>query len=127
MASLLSERYVAVWTASASRDIVVLVARMLLVPLFLMSGFDKITDFAGTTAHIAAQGLPFPALGVLIAVAVELGCGFLVLVGWKARWAALALASFSIVSGVFFHAYWSDTDSVARMVNYTNFWKNISI
>ena len=127
MASLLSERYMAVWTGSASRDIVALVARVLLVPLFLMSGFGKITDFAGTTAHIDAQGLPLPMLGVLIAIAVEVGCAFLVLIGWKARWAALAITSFSIVSGVFFHAYWNDTGSVARMVNYTNFWKNISI
>ena len=110
-----------------ARDSVALIGRILLVSVFLMSGFGKITGFAGTASYIAAHGLPFPALGVLIAIAVEVGAGLLVLIGWKARWAALAVAIFTVAAGVLFHAFWADAEPAARMGNFGNFWKNISI
>jgi putative oxidoreductase len=110
-----------------ARDIAALIGRILLVSVFLMSGFGKITGFAGTASYIAAHGLPFPALGVLIAIAVEVGAGLLVLIGWKARWAALAIAIFTVAAGVLFHAFWADAEPAARMGNFVNFWKNISI
>jgi len=110
-----------------ARDSVALIGRILLVSVFLMSGFGKITGFAGTASYIAAHGLPFPALGVLIAIAVEVGAGLLVLIGWKARWAALAIAIFTVAAGVLFHAFWADAEPAARMGNFGNFWKNISI
>ncbi len=37
------------------------------------------------------------------------------------------VAIFTVVAGIFFHAYWADADAAARMGNYINFWKNISI
>jgi len=109
------------------RDSVALVARVLLVALFLLSGFGKLVGFTGTALYIGAHGLPFPKLGVVIALVVELGAALLVLVGWKARWSALALAVFAVAAGVLFHAYWADTDAAAHMSNFINFWKNISI
>jgi putative oxidoreductase len=111
----------------ASNDVVALLARVLLVALFLLSGPGKITGFAGTASYIAAHNVPLPALGVVIAIAVEIGGGLLVLAGWKARWAALIVAIFTVVAGVLFHAYWADADPAARMGNFINFWKNISI
>jgi putative oxidoreductase len=110
-----------------ARDIAALIGRVLLVSVFLMSGFGKITGFAGTASYIAAHGLPFPALGVVIAIAVEVGAGLLVLIGWKARWAALAVAIFTVAAGVLFHAFWADAEPAARMGNFVNFWKNIAI
>ncbi len=114
-------------TAYTQRDVVALIARVLLVAIFLQSGYGKIGGFAGTASYIAAHGLPLPELGAVIAIAVELGAGLLVLIGWKARWAGLIVAIFTVVAGIFFHAYWADADAAARMGNYINFWKNISI
>jgi len=108
-------------------DAVALVARVLLVALFLLSGFGKIGGFAGTASYIASKGLPLPELGALIAIVVELGGGLLLLSGWKARPVALILAIFSVIAAVFFHAYWGDPDPAARMSDFINFWKNISI
>ena len=110
-----------------SRDIAALIARVLLVALFLFSGFGKIGDFAGTAAYIGSTGLPFPALGAAMAIVMEVGVAILVFVGWKARTAALALAVFALVAGVLFHAYWTDADAAARMGDFINFWKNVSI
>ena len=108
-------------------DAVALVARVLLVALFLLSGFSKIGGFAGTASYIASKGLPLPELGAGIAIVVELGGGLLLLSGWKARPVALILAVFSVIAAVFFHAYWGDRDPAARMSDFINFWKNISI
>jgi putative oxidoreductase len=114
------------FTGAGTRDSVALAARVLLVALFLMSGFGKIPGFAGTASYIAAKGLPLPELGAAIAIAVEVGGGLLVLVGWKARWAALVIAIYTVIAGVLFHAYWSDAPA-ARLGDYINFWKNVSI
>jgi putative oxidoreductase len=110
-----------------TRDLAALVARVLLVLLFLLSGVGKVMAFSGTVSYIASRGLPFPALETAIAVAVELGAGLLLLVGWKTRWASMILAVFAVAAGLLFHAYWADTDAAARTGDYINFWKNISI
>lgn len=112
--------------SSRTRDTLALAARVLLTAIFVMSGVTKITNFAGTAAYIASKGLPLPELCAAIAIAVELGAGLLVLFGWKTRWAALVIAIFAVVVGVLFHAYWTDVPA-ARMSDYINFWKNISI
>ena len=112
---------------ATSRDLAAVIGRVLLVALFLLSGFSKIPDFAGTVAYIASKDLPLPALGAAIAIVVEVGVALLVLVGWRARAAALVLAAFSIVTGVLLHAYWADADAAARMGDFINFWKNVSI
>jgi putative oxidoreductase len=113
--------------AGGSRDIVALIARVLLVALFLLSGFGKIGGFAGTASYIASKGLPLPELGAVVAIVVELGGGLLLLSGWKARPVALILALFTVAVGFLFHPYWADVDAAARMGDFINFWKNASI
>jgi len=54
------------------RDSMALVARVLLVALFLLSGFGKLVGFTGTALYLGAHGVPFPKLGVVIALLVEL-------------------------------------------------------
>jgi len=127
MATPPDQSYPVLVAGATSRDIAALIGRVLLVALFLLSGFGKISDFAGTAAYIASKGLPLPALGAAIAIVMEVGVGLLVLVGWRARAAALALAVFTVVAGVLFHAYWANADAAARMGDFINFWKNVSI
>jgi len=127
MATPYAQRDVTFVEASSSRDAFALIARVLLAAIFLMSGFGKITDFAGTASYIAAHSLPFPAVSALLAIVVEIGGGLMLLIGWKARWASLIVAFYSVVAGILFHAYWTDADSAARMGDYINFWKNLSI
>jgi putative oxidoreductase len=127
MAIPYAQHNTALVNASTSRDVAALIARVLLAAIFLLSGFSKIGGFAGTASYIASHGLPFPELGVVLAIVVEVGCGLLVLIGWKARGAALVLAIYTVVAGILFHPYWAAADAAARMGNYINFWKNVSI
>ena len=62
-----------------------------------------------------------PALGIAAAIAIELGGGLLLLVGYKARWVAAAMALFSVVAAVFFHRDFAD------QMQQINFMKNLAI
>lgn len=84
-----------------------LAGRVLLALIFVLSGYGKITSFAATVGYIGSKGLPFASLAAGIAILVELGGGLLLIVGWKARWAAAAMALFSLAAAVLFHNYWA--------------------
>ena len=96
-----------------------LAGRVLLAQLFLLSGFAKITGYAGTQAYMAAKGLP----GALVPLVIllEVGGGLALVAGFQTRWAALALAIFSVLAGCIFHLVPSDH---AQMLH---FMKNLSI
>ena len=110
----------------AVTDTAALVGRILLAVMFITSGFGKISGFEGTVGYIASKGLPLPQVGAVIAIVVELGGGLLLAIGYKARWAALALAIFTIVAAIFFHNYWA-VEAAEKMGQQINFWKNVSI
>jgi len=113
-------------STSNINDAVALVGRILLAAIFIKSGFGKITGFEGTVGYIASKGLPLPQIGAIIAILVELGGGILLAIGFKARWAALAIAIFTLAAGILFHNYWA-VDAAQRMGQEINFWKNISM
>jgi putative oxidoreductase len=104
-----------------------LVGRILLAAIFLTSGFGKITGFDGTVGYIASKHLPLPQVGAIIAILCELGGGILLLVGFKARWAGLVLAIFTLAAGLLFHDYWNLSDAAQVAANKINFWKNVAI
>jgi len=109
-----------------SRDLAALVGRVLLAFMFVYSGFGKVTGFEGTVASIAGKGLPLPQVGAVIAIAVELGAGLMLAVGWKTRFAAVAIAVFTLAASIFFHNFWTMADQAMR-TNQIMFLKNISI
>ena len=111
---------------NASKDWAALVGRILLAIVFIPAGFSKIGGFAGTAGYIASKGLPLPEVGAALAIAVEIVAGIALLVGWKARWAALVLAVFTLVASVFFHAFWS-VPPEQHMTQYLMFMKNVGI
>ena len=109
-----------------AQDIAALVGRLLLAAIFITSGFGKITGFEGTVGYIASKGLPLPQVGAIIAIVCELGGGILLAIGYKARWAALVLAAFTVAAAILFHDYWA-ADAAQKMGQQINFWKNIAI
>ena len=111
---------------SVGQDALALLGRILLAVLFIPAGISKLTGFAGTVGYIGSVGLPLPALGAVLAIVVELGFGVLLLVGFKTRWVALALALFTLAAGVFFHNYWAMPADKA-FINQLMFMKNVAI
>jgi putative oxidoreductase len=103
-----------------------LIGRILIAIFFIPSGLSKITGFSGTMGYIASAGLPAPALGAVIAIIAEVVVAAALLVGWRARWAALILAAFTIAAAIFFHNYWAAPPDQQLMQN-INFFKNMAI
>tara|TARA_R110000772_G_scaffold38354_21_gene90565 strand:- start:1062 stop:1442 length:381 start_codon:yes stop_codon:yes gene_type:complete len=102
------------------KDYTDLAGRVLLALLFLLAGIGKLGEaYAGTQGYMEAFGVPGMLLPLVILV--EAGGALLLIVGYQTRWAALALAGFSILSAAIFH---SDFGDQAQM---TNFLKNLSI
>ncbi len=102
------------------------VARVLLALMFVLSGFAKFGGLDGTAGYIASQGLPMPGVLAFGAATLEVVAGLALAVGWQARWAALALALFTLVASVIFHAFWSVPADQA-MTQQLMFMKNVSI
>ncbi len=92
------------------------IGRILIGGFFPMSGLTKAFAYAGTTAAIAAVGLPFAPLGWAVAVAVEIGLGLLLLLGWRARPAAAGLALWCLVTAVFFHRNFADQNMMIHFL-----------
>jgi putative oxidoreductase len=92
------------------------IGRILIGLPFAMSGLGKLAAYGKTTAMIAAAGLPFPPLAFVVAVAVELGGGLLLVLGYHVRPIALALAVFSVVAAVSFHSNFADQNQMIHFL-----------
>ena len=93
-----------------------LLGRFFISAIFIFAGFGKITGYASTQAYMEATGVPGQILPLVILV--ELGGGLAILLGLLTRWAALALAGFSLVSALLFHANFADqVQSIMFMKN----------
>lgn len=103
-----------------------LIGRLLLAALFLPAGLSKIGGFEGTVGYIAAAGLPMPQLAAVVAIVVEIVAPLALIVGWGTRWAALALALFTLVASFGFHNFWAMPAEQA-MVQQQMFFKNIAV
>ena len=90
--------------------------RILIGGIFAMSGLSKLPAYAQTTAMISAAGLPFAPLGWAIAVAVEVCLGLMLLLGWRVRPVALALAIWCVVTAAFFHANFADQNMMIHFL-----------
>lgn len=89
---------------STTQNALVLVARILLSFMFILAGFGKLTDPAGTAGMIAGAGLPAATALSYLAGAFELVAGLAVLVGFQTKIAAWALAVFCVFTGLVFHS-----------------------
>lgn len=77
-------------------------ARLLMAAIFISAGLSKTgAGYAGTAGYMESVGLSAALLPLVIAL--EIGGGLALVLGFQARLAALALAVFSIASGVLFH------------------------
>ena len=109
-----------------TQGIPVLDARVQLALMFLLAGIGKFSGLDGTAGYIGSVGLPAPKLLALGAGLVEVVGAVLLIVGWQARWAALALAAFTLLATLFFHRYWT-LPADQQMMQQLLFMKNLAI
>ncbi len=102
-------------------DTAAVVGRLLLASIFLLSGFSKLTNPAGTIGYIASAGLPLPEVAYAGAVFVEVVLASALVVGYRTRLVAAAIAGFTLVTAFAFHFNLGDQNQ------FIHFFKNIAI
>lgn len=102
------------------------VARVLLAQVFIVSGVGKLKAFAATAALMGNLGIPAPQLMLVLTIALELGGGVALILGWQARWLALAFFGFTFMTALIVHPFWAvEPASMGGQLN--NFMKNLAI
>ena len=110
----------------SQRDALLLVARILMMLLFVLFGWEKLTDFSGTSTYMAAEGLPLPAVTAAVVILMEFFVGLAIVLGFWTRPLALLLALYTLGTALVGHRYWTMAGA-EHMANMINFYKNLSI
>jgi putative oxidoreductase len=113
--------------------------RILLPLVFIVEGIRKLMNVDEIANMLARNNVPVPdeivpylggmpkfqAAGYTVA-GVEVICGLMILVGLKARWAALVLIVFTAATIFFVHHFW-DMDAASMAAQRIEALKNLSI
>jgi len=111
---------------AGQRDAIILVARVLLMILFVISGWAKLTGFDGTVSYMTSLGAPAPMLAAAVAVIMEFFVAIILILGFYTRPLALLFALFVLGTALIGHPFWNMVDP-ERAANMTQFLKNLSI
>lgn len=103
-----------IFTQSQLSSVVNLIARVLMAYIFVIAGWGKITGYTSTLGYMEAMGVPGALLPLTILV--ELGGGLALIFGFQARFAALGLAVFSLITAFIFHG--AAEDAINFMKNF---------
>ena len=95
--------------------------RLLMGAIFVSSGIGKLLAASATIGGFAKLGLPLPPAAFTLAVLIECGIGFIFIIGFCTRSAALVLAFWCIATAIVAHSNFADRN----MLNH--FFKNISM
>jgi putative oxidoreductase len=96
--------------------LLVIAARILASAIFIIAGYGKLgAGYAGTQAYMASAGVPGALLPLVIAL--EIGGGLALLLGFQTRLAAFLLAGFCLVTGMLFHTGSDQMQQIMLMKN----------
>jgi putative oxidoreductase len=94
-----------------------LVARVFASAIFIIAGYGKLgAGYAGTEGYMASVGVPGGLLPLVIAL--ELGGGIALLLGFQTRLVAFLLAGFSISAALIFHTGADQMQQIMLMKNF---------
>ena len=94
--------------------VLALIARVLMAYIFIVAGWGKISAYSATVGYMESMGVPGALLPLTILV--EFGGGLALLFGFQARFAALGLGLFSMITAFIFHD--GAQDSINFMKNF---------
>ncbi len=112
--------------ATDINDKLILAARLLLAPLFLIFGWRKLRDYSGTVSQIVQLRVAMPAAAAAVAIFMELPVALAVAVGAFARPSALLMLFYTLGTALIGHRYWTIT-GLDRVASMDGFYKNLSI
>lgn len=108
-------------------DVVALIGRILFAALFLGSAFGHLTQSEAMAGYAGSKGVPQPKLAVLSSGVLILVGGLMVLLGIWIDLGALLLVVFLIPTAVLMHAFWKETDPMAKQTEMISFQKDMAL
>ena len=111
---------------NARLSLLIPIGRLLLALPFIVSGPGKLMAPAATAGDMASGGLPNNASLAVAVGLFEIVAALSLIAGFKARWAALALALFTLAASLMFHRFW-DVPVEQQFVQQLLFTKNIAV
>jgi putative oxidoreductase len=98
-----------------------LLGRLLICAIFFVSGIQKVVWPGWMIKYIASVGLPFAPLGLVIGIAMELGGGSALALGYQTRLVAALFVGYCVATAAFVHRDFHDENQLM------NFFKNIAM
>lgn len=114
-------------SAAGVNDAMLAIGRVLIAIIFVSSGIEKFMDLGATASAIGSKSLPYANVLAAVTATVETGGGLLIILGWRTRLGALALAIFCALAAYYFHDFWNQPDGPQHINNMVHFMKNVSI
>ena len=108
------------------KDVLLLIARILLMALFVIFGWDKFLNFSGTVSYMESVGLQFATLASASALIMELVVGVAILLGFYTRPLAFLLCLYTLITALLGHRFWALTGGL-RLDTMIHFYKNMGI
>ena len=96
-----------------------LIARIFISLLFLINGYFKTQNYAGTLDWMESFGIP--GFFLLPAIILEIAAPILIIIGYKTKIAASLLSLFCLTTALIFHTDFSNQMQI------TSFLKNIAL
>lgn len=110
-----------------SRNLALLLSRILLAALFIPAGFQTLGNISGSIGYFAGLGLPAPAIMAWGVALFELISGLLILAGLQTRVVSMALALFCLSAAFMGHYGQGAGDPVLMFMHKQMLMKDIAI
>lgn len=108
------------------KDLAILVARICISSVFIWAAFEKLINWSGTVDYVKQKNIPYAALALPLAIAIQIFGGLSLLLGYQIRIGALILILFIVPAAIRFHDFWNLEGSV-RTLEKTLFMKDVAI
>ncbi len=103
-----------------------IVIRLLMASMFVESYIDKLIHWNGYLEETMTKGIPFPAVGLSMAVATEVLGSAALISGIYLRIGAFILAGYVFVLGFFYFDFWN-LEGVAAVMARKEFLKDFAV
>ncbi|MEM1322233.1 MAG: DoxX family protein [Bacteroidota bacterium] len=109
------------------KDVIDLIARILIAFIFLFEAYDATVYFNSNKAEMTSYGLTWNQDLLLVgAIFILILGGVLVLIGYRSSFGALLLLLYWIPLTFIVHSWWNDPEEIRRAQSF-EFMKNIAI
>jgi putative oxidoreductase len=108
-------------------DVVLLIGRVLFGILFLLSAVGHLTKTDNMAGYAASRGVPLAKPATLLTGVQILVGGLSVILGVWGDLGSLLLAAFLPATAVLMHAFWTETDPMAKQMEMVQFQKDVAL